>query len=110
MSTRFYEKLSEHLEISSTSDGNHDKAAILGNQIINMEILYNVLALGCPDCHEKKTLVVTEISCRCEWSHKFWTSPKMPGTKKSFDINKRLVYAFHVTGHVIFYMLDLNVT
>ena len=107
-STRSYEKLSEHLDISSTSDSSHNKFSILGNQIIDMEILCNVISLlGCPDCHEK-TLTVTEISkqgfaklfqisCRCEWYHKFWTSPKMPGTRKSFDINKkRLVYAFRV--------------
>lgn len=83
---------------------------VTGYRLVNLEILNTVIAtLRCPDCCEqnlelkdntarKKGLAsFLYITCsKCDYINEFYTSTQQ--SDKSFDVNKRIVYAMRSCG------------
>ena len=72
-----------------------------------MEVLLGIVC--CPSCHNRDlqlrqqskqgcAIKLVFVCYQCEWTKSFWTSSKCINTKRSFDINKRIVYAMRSIG------------
>ena len=83
---------------------------VTGYRLVNLEILNTVFAtLRYPDCHEQKLELKDNIArkkglasllyiicSKCEYKNEFYTSTQQ--SDKSFDVNKRIVYAMRSCG------------
>jgi len=85
------------------------KFTVSGNRFVDIGILANLITetLACPVCFTNSTMTMNqtlhygsahkyEIECICGFTHSIWSSKKAAG--KSFDINKRLIYAMRSIG------------
>jgi hypothetical protein len=102
--------VSNKLSPSQTSANDKQETFKGGYQIFDGNILvesYSILA--CPQCFQvgdlelsqtKKqglSMQLTLMCTNCEFSHVFWTSKK-PKSVRSFDIDKRIIYAIRRLG------------
>ena len=83
---------------------------VTGYRLINLEILNTVFnALACPKCHQQKLILKDNVAKKrglasflfafcsnCEYEKEFYTSSQQ--TDRSFDVNKRIVYAMRACG------------